>query len=146
MITPLFAIPAATSAISSGVAATSRWPIADCATPGRSWAKAAAGGNTDRAPKGRSIGGTSPNPKASAAAASLSAPRSRPILANVVLHDTLSAARSGPPQASLPKLWSVRVVWGSFSSHSVGYEGESGVIPFCRAAADVTTLNVEPGK
>src|SRR5260221_10267733 len=147
MITPLLAIPAATSAIWRGVADTSCWPMADLASAGLSRTNACSAGKVDFATAGRSSGGRWLKPKASAPAGSLAPPRSRPMRANVVLHETRSPSFSGPPHDSLLKLarnW--LLVLGSGIRVRVGYTGWSGVMPFGNAMADVTTLKVDPGK
>jgi len=68
MMTPLSAIPAATSAICKVVAVTFSCPIADFINPGVSPAKSWGGGKLEAAvsPVGRSIGGMVSKPNAEA--------------------------------------------------------------------------------
>src|ERR1044072_1942914 len=147
MITPWLAIPGAAGAISNGVAAPSCWPMADLASAGLSRAKALGSGNTDCAPKGRSMGGTLLNPNWLAPLARVWAPMSRPSWAKAVLHEIRRISGSGPPQAEPPKLRRGSTLWGRGSSVSVGYTGWVRVAaPEARAAAAVTTLKLDPGK
>ena len=121
MITPLFAMAAATRAISSGVEDTFSCPMADLARPGRSCANDAALGKKDWAGAGRSSGGVWLKPNALASAARLAAPRSRPSWANPVLQDTRKRSARTPPHRSPPKLLSVwPLVWGSGRAVSDG--------------------------
>src|SRR4029453_17679199 len=79
-------------------------PMDDWASRGGSLATASVG-HTERTPPGRSMGGASLNPKASAGAV---IPRalafSTPIWANAVLHDSWRMGNSVPPQLPPPKL------------------------------------------
>ena len=106
MMIPPLATAAATSAISSGVAWTLCWPMADLARPGRSWAKAPTAGKNDWAAPGRSMGGVWSKPKLLASAVRSAAPRSRPMAPKPVLHDTRNRSGSAPPHTSPPKLFS----------------------------------------
>src|SRR6476646_4744903 len=111
MVLPPLAMVAATSAICSGVACTSFWPIDDWASAGRLRLKSV--GKLDATGAGRSIGGFELKPKPSAPAIILSGPIvSVPIWANAELHDTRRIGYSVPPQDSPPKLLIDFVVFG----------------------------------
>src|SRR2546429_5015934 len=103
MATPLLAMAPAARAICRGEACTSCWPMADLARAGLSRAKAAAGGNSDRATAGRSRGGAALNPKASASAVSFCAPRSSPIWAKEGLQEMARIVGRGPPPPYPPE-------------------------------------------
>ena len=109
IITPLSATDSATSAISSGVTATSPWPIAASAKNGWLRANVPSSGPTLLAAAGeRSIGGAGALiPNAVMPCASRS-PRLRPIRAKVVLHEWVKLSVTVPPQFSPPKLDNVR--------------------------------------
>ena len=101
----------ATSAISSGVAATSFWPIDAWASLGVSCSKSV--GNTDAAGSGRSNGGAALKPKASDPSSMMSGPStSAPISAKAVLQDTTRISGRAPPQLLPPKLRIGTVVRG----------------------------------
>ena len=88
-------------------------------------------------------------PNFSASACSASAPRSMPMLANAVLHETASAFCSvvlpSGPHAEPDQLRSDRVLLGSGSSAGPGTTVLGVYLPDSRAAAAVTSLKVEPG-
>jgi hypothetical protein len=88
-------------------------------------------------------------PKRSACAASSAEPRSRPSWANVVLQLTAIARTrlSGWPALHRPppKLPMLAVVRGSSWRCGSGKIRSGVAMPVSRAAAAVTTLNVEPG-
>src|SRR5437764_5909106 len=148
MATPLLAMAAPARAIWSGVACTSCWPMADLASAGLSKRNADAGGNSDLATAGRSRGGTAFQPKASAPPDIFWGPRSRPIWAKAVLHDTAMIWGKGPPQRSPPKFFRVcPPLWGKGSSVRDGYTGWVVVtLPSWRPVDAVTILTVEPGQ
>ena len=105
MICPLLATPAATSAICKGVADVSPWPIDARAIGPLPWFAGNSVGKRDAAGAGRSIGGRWLNPNFSAPSTMRAAPTVlSPISANALLHDTRRMSKSGPPQASPPKL------------------------------------------
>ena len=106
MMTPLSAIPAATSAICKVVAVTFSCPIADFMRPGVSPTKSCGDGKFDAAasPAGRSMGGTLSNPNAEASRYSFSGPRLWPTNAKAVSHDLRRTSAREPPQYSPPKL------------------------------------------
>src|SRR5947208_16852232 len=99
--------------------------MADLASAGLSNLNADAGGNSDLAMAGRSSGGTEFQPKASAPPDIFWGPRSRPIWAKAVLHETAMIWGSGPPQRSPPKFFNTwPPLCGSGSSVREGYTGD----------------------
>ena len=104
MTLPSLATAAATSAICSGVAWTSFWPIDAWARNGGSSVTTSVGQRDCTAP-GRSMGTSWLKPKASAVAVMPGAwACSTPIWAKAVLHDSWRITNSVPPQEAPPKL------------------------------------------
>src|SRR4051794_36043276 len=132
------ATAAATDAMCAGLTSTRPWPIDEAATSARSFGvgyepPAAGGGSTDGALKPNCVA-----VRSSAPGGSLSA---RPM--NALLQEILNApARSSAPDASPSKFLNTRPYTWSVGGHGAGVVP---VLPLPRSAADVTTLNVEPG-
>ena len=107
-----------------------------------------AGGITD-ASVGKSKGTSRPNPNARAAATSSSGASWRPIMANVVLHDSAKALASEmvapAPQRRRSKFRIVDVVPGRASSTGFGKVVPGPAAPVSSTAVAVMILKVEPG-
>jgi hypothetical protein len=144
---PRFAMVAVTQAISNGVTATSRCPMPV-------WASAAVSGmSPSRDPTtSRPISAPSPvTPSASACLRTTGAPRLIATSANAVLQEKASAwvRVTSPPlplaQVAPPKLDRVAPPVAGRVMVDSPVTVESGVYPFCSAAAAITILNVDPG-
>src|SRR6478672_1498253 len=122
---------AATMAICSGLACTSRCPIDDCARAARPSLPLAGSrndsGKWEAAAPGRSMGGTWLKPNASEVLIIPSAPTSSPICANDELQDLARTVNRVPPQAAPPKLRMGRRVPGGVYDVTTGYDGVSFV-------------------
>ena len=145
MTRPWLAMPAATMAICSGVVRTSNWPIAAWAACG-----ALRSAGTELVETRIGICSESPKPNFAACARIFSPPSSRPSEPKAVLHEISSAwmsvVLSPGPQARPVSLGRLVLVSGRSSSAGPGtVEFSSVTTPLSRAAAAVTTLNVEPG-
>src|SRR4051794_70691 len=148
MTTPSLAIPAATIAIWSGVAATSNCPIADSAV----WGLSGSSGKRLTAwrvsASSRSVKVRVPQPNFLACARRASSPTLSPTSPKETLQETWSAlvrVISLPPQPPRFSLTRSLVVCGR-SRVAVPGTLVSGVyLPDIRAAAEVTSLKVDPG-
>jgi len=145
MTRPWLAMPAATMAIWSGVDFTSYCPIADCAA----WGALRSAG-TVLVETRIGMVSESPKPNLAACARIFSPPSSRPSDPKAVLHEISSAWMRVVvllgPQARPFSLGSVALVSGRSSTGGPGTSEFSSVSsPVSRAAAAVTTLNVDPG-